>query len=143
MQSHMRVPAPSATRTPVRTVAAMRSRRHIDTRRLLLPKDYLVDPWQFGRAHRARTHVPPDGDDVSRDIAEIQHELVFAWRAAGKKPPAAQICQRFDISKQTWSRVTLGERWAGETILVALLRAAAVGRRVSTASEKPTGPAGR
>lgn len=103
----------------------MRSvRGHIDSRRRLLPRDYLLDPWQFGQPIAGvNTCLPAGGDRVSKRVAEVQHHLVVTWRANGRYPQASVLCEQFGMSKQTWSRVTLGERWAGETVLAALTAA--------------------
>lgn len=116
--------------------------RHLDSRRLLRPLDYLADPWSFGAEGAARTQVPAGGDEVSRLVAELQHRLVAAWRAGGGRPSAGALCARFEMSKQTWSRVTLGQRWAGETVLAALM--IAVTSRSGAANPRPArAPYGR
>lgn len=92
---------------------------HLDRRRTLRPCDYLEDPDHFGRDGVAVFRVPPGGDAVSARIATLQHELVRDWRWE-RRPTSGEIRRLFGISRQTWSRITLGQRWAGETGLAAL-----------------------
>lgn len=103
--------------------------RHLDQRRLLTPRDYFVDPSTFGLVPGAPTHIPPGGDQVSLRIARLQHGLVCQWALAGRTPTVAALCRRFEMSKQTLSLVTLGKRWAGETVLAALVHAASESAR--------------
>lgn len=97
------------------------SRTALDRRRTLTPRSYADDPWRFGIDHALGFAVPPGGDATSRDLAEVQHRLICAWRHAGCRPSGAEIGRRWQFSKQTWSRTTLGQRWAGETVLAALI----------------------
>ena len=94
---------------------------HLDRQRTLLPADYAVDPHRFGRDPKLRFHIPPSGDATSMEIARIQHHLVVAWRTNPDAPSGAALARRFDFSKQTLSRVTLGQRWCGMTVMAALL----------------------
>lgn len=64
-------------------------------------------------------------------VAEQQHTLAVAWRAAGRRPASVDVCERFGISKQTWSRITTGERWAGNTGFAALNWAASTEPRTT------------
>jgi hypothetical protein len=109
--------------TTVRTVGAMRrlGGTHLDRQRTLLPADYAVDRHRFGRDPQLAFHVPPDGDHRSMEIARIQHQLVLGWRRHPDAPSGAALARRFGFSKQTLSRVALGERWSGETVMAALL----------------------
>lgn len=107
---------------PLSTMARLNG-RHLDARRRLRPRDYLTDPWAFGLRPATAT-VPDDGDDISCQIAILQHRLVRAWRASGTR--SGVLCERFGISRQVWSLTTRGERWAGETVLAALVHAATV-----------------
>lgn len=97
----------------------MASTRHLDRRRNLQPRDYLRDPFAFGREPGAELAVPAGGDGISLQIAARQHVLVVAWRARGKRPRSSEICRRWGFSSSTFSRIVLGERWAGETGLAA------------------------
>lgn len=94
--------------------------RHLDHRRSLTPRDYATDPTLFGVAVDLAFWKPPDGDAVSMQIALLQHLDVCAWEADGRQPSAAALCRRFGFSPQTLSKVTSGQRWAGETVLAAL-----------------------
>lgn len=94
--------------------------RHLDHRRSLTPREYATNPTLFGVAADLTFWVPPRGDAVSMQIARLQHLDVCAWDAAGRRTPAAALCRRFGFSPQTLSKVTTGQRWAGETVLAAL-----------------------
>lgn len=73
--------------------------------------------------------LPAAGDGVSQQVALVQHELVLAWRRAGRWPRAGTICATFGISSSTWSRITLGQGWATGTGLAALVYAIIAGAR--------------
>lgn len=94
--------------------------RHLDHRRSLSPREYATDPALFGVTADLTFWVPPGGDAVSMQIARLQHLDVCAWEAGGRRPSAAALCRRFGFSRQTFSKVTTGQRWAGETVLAAL-----------------------
>lgn len=94
--------------------------RHLDHRRSLTPREYATDPTLFGVAANLTFWVPPRGDAVSMQIAHLQHLDVCAWEADGRRTSAAALCRRFGFSPQTLSKVTTGQRWAGETVLAAL-----------------------
>lgn len=94
--------------------------RHLDHRRSLTPRDYATDPTLFGVTADLTFWVPPRGDAVSMQIAQLQHLDVCAWDADGRRTSAAALCRRFGFSPQTLSKVTTGQRWAGETVLAAL-----------------------
>lgn len=66
---------------------------------------------------------PPGGDRTSAAVAQLQHELVVAWRAQERRPSGAELGRRFGFSKQTWSRTVLGQRWVGETLMTAFIYA--------------------
>lgn len=95
---------------------------HVDRRRKLLPRDYLSDPHRFGRSLDVRIVVPPGGDGLSAVIACVQHMFVWHWiEVARRHPRSGEIHAVFGLSRQTWNRITLGQRWAGETGFVTLL----------------------
>lgn len=94
--------------------------RHLDHRRALTPRDYATDPSLFGVVAAVEFRVPPGGDEISMRIAKLQHLLVCDWHDLRRRPPATVLCRRFGCSPQTISKVTTGQRWAGETILAAL-----------------------
>lgn len=114
---------------------------HLDRRRLLVPSAYFAEPAAFGVRRGAVARLAPGGDEVSAMVAQLQHELVVAWRARGCRPSGAALAGRFGFSKQTWSRTVLGQRWMGETVLVVLIRTLqdAPGRRGSRPSASPPG----
>lgn len=84
--------------------------------------------------------VPPEGDPISARIAHLQHVLVCRWRATGIS--GAAIARRWGVSRQTVSRTTLGERWAGETVLAALLASRAPRRDQSSPTRDREGSSG-
>lgn len=93
--------------------------RHLDAQRKLTPRAYLADPYAFGMS-ASRLIMPPGGDDVSQLVAAFQHHLVRRWRAQGAvSAPAVQA--RFRIGRTAWSQTIHGHRWAGETVLTALV----------------------
>ena len=92
---------------------------HVDRRRKLAPARYIAP---FGCAE-ARAVMPEGGDMASARIAALEHRLVLAWRAAGRRPTEAELARKWSISKQTISRSMLGDRWMGETVMSALIDA--------------------
>jgi len=111
--------------------------RRLD-RRVRVPSFYATDPYGFGRDSTIRFFVPGQVDVVSARIAAVQHELVLGWRESGD-PSARVLGDLFGFSKQTWSRTVLGQRFAGETLLAALVTANAA----LTWSGPPTDRPGR
>jgi len=101
----------------------MRSSVHLDRRLALAPRDYVAEPARFGRDLRVELVMPAGGDPASAHAAWAQHQLVCEWRARGQRPPVAALARRFGFSKQTWSRTVVGERWAGQLLLTALMHA--------------------
>lgn len=114
--------------------------RHLDHRRALIPSAYALDPRLFGVVTDLEFRVPPGGDVVSMRIAQLEHLVICEWEALGRRPSAAALCRRFGFSPQTLSKVTTGQRWAGETLLAALQYAT---RRPQTPPEPATRPADR
>lgn len=114
------------TTAPIGRDAALntvqRVARHLDRQRLLTPRDYAADPGLFGVDPEVSFHVPAGGDTASMHNAVEQHLLLCAWNQS-RRPSAAALGRRFGVSKQTVSRVSRGERWAGHTVLAALLYA--------------------
>lgn len=97
--------------------------RHLDQRRLLEPRDYASDSESFGLTEHLEFRVPSGGDAISMQIAAVQHGLVCRWNATGRTRTAALLERRFGIKKQTMSLTAKGRRWAGETVLAALIYA--------------------
>lgn len=93
----------------------------LDRQRLLAPRDYAADPTRFGYDTTLVFQVPLGGDQVSMRVAQVQHLLVVRWRSAGMRPSGSWLAPRFGFSKQSWSRMCTGERFAGQTALTALL----------------------
>lgn len=87
----------------------------------LAPFDYVTDRHVFGRGD-ARFTIPDGGTELALRVARRQHLLVADW-LQHRRPTTGRIAEMYGISKQTWSRITLGERWAGQVGLQALLDA--------------------
>lgn len=98
---------------------------HLDRRRARRPKDYAIPSDAFGQPVTVQWSVPPGGDAVSLHVARTQHRLVVSWRQHAGHASGAAVASRYGFSRQTWSRTVLGERWAGETVLVALVETVA------------------
>lgn len=93
---------------------------HLDRSRRLQPRDYVIgNPFAFGRDESAQFTVPEGGDRRWARVAELEHRLVLRWRQSGIS--GAEMARQWGCSRQTFSRVVLGERWAGELLLAALL----------------------
>lgn len=114
----------------------MRPNRHLDRRLAGLPCDYVEVAQRFGVDDDVGLVVPDGGDRVSAEVAWQQHRLVLAWRGRGCQPSAAALCRRFGFSKQTWSRTVLGQRWAGQLLLAALLQPSTAGAGASRRVER-------
>ena len=110
---------------------ARHNTRHLDQRRLLLPRDYAANASQFGADARLGFHVPPGGDEPSMRVAREQHLLFCAWNRH-RRPTAAALARMFGTSKQTISRTSCGHRWAGGTLLAAVFYA----NRIAALSEQ-------
>lgn len=105
----------------VRAVQLEATRRPIDRRRTLTPRDYLREPALFGITSGAEFHRPDNGDDISLQLAITLHRCVVAWRAHPHRSTGAELARGFGFSKQTWSDVTAGRRWPGHTVVLALI----------------------
>ena len=105
--------------------------RHLDQRLRLLPRDYAANPSLYGVDPAVGFHVPAGGDEASLLVAREQHLLLCAWNR-DRRPTVAVLAQLFGTSKQVISRVSRGERWAGGTVLAALVHA----NRVAAASRQ-------
>lgn len=104
----------------------MRAPNHVDARRRLLPRDYLTDPFAFGRDPEALQVVPDAGDARSARIARLQHRLACRWQQLDAKPSASALARDFGLSPQVVTRSLRGERWMGETVLCALFESLTV-----------------
>lgn len=107
--------------------------RHLDRQRLLSPRDYAIVPELFGVDPEVTFQVPAGGDAASMHSAVEQHLLLCAWNRS-RRPSATVLGRRFGISKQTVSRVSRGQRWAGHTVLAALVYAARQQSRTGSAT---------
>jgi len=94
------------------------------------PCDYLRDPYGFGNPGQHVWLLPAGGSPAGMRAARRQHLLVCAWKQT-RRPGTGALRQAYGISKQTWSRIVLGQRWAGHLGLEALLDA--YGQRVGSA----------
>ena len=99
----------------------------LDSRLKLAPRDYLVNPHQFGNSAEVTSIIPEGGDAISRIIAMDQHRRAFKINAmpASQRIASADITAMFDFSRQTWSRILNGRTWARQTGIAALVRATA------------------
>ncbi len=78
---------------------------------------------------------PDGGDKDSAGIAAAQHRLIVRRRAMPTRPSGAELGRTWVFSKETWSGIINGERWAGQTVLTALGFAAAhINRRACVRS---------
>lgn len=107
---------------------------HLDRQRRLRPRDYIVADRGFGNPGHYQVVVPADGDRRSANVAAMQHRLVTSWRKRRPRSGAA-VAEEFGFSKQVWSRSVLGDRWMGETVMVALLA-----ETTTTRSDQTKGP---
>ncbi|RYP86863.1 hypothetical protein EKO23_07775 [Nocardioides guangzhouensis] len=97
----------------------MPTRRRPLDRRTLRPRDYLVNPWQFGRTSDAAARTPAGGDDRSLAVAVVQHRVACLIRDRDDRHAARSVTDEFGFSKQYWSLCLGGEAWMGETMLAA------------------------
>jgi len=97
--------------------------RSLDKRRLLTPRDYLANPYQFGLDARAEFILPPGGDNESLEIARVVHHCLVAWRRTEHHISGAELGRRFGFSRQSWSTIAQGRRWPGHTVLAAAIAA--------------------
>lgn len=93
--------------------------RHLDNRRCLLPRDYLLEPNQFGHPGQVLLVMPAGGDLVSQRIALLVHRMAVTVRL--QRIRSSQACARFGFSREVWSEVMTGRRWPGETVLAAMV----------------------
>ena len=127
MKSHICWPRTYARPVSMVTVHGVQDRENrplrnsIDSRRLLAPRAYFVDPYEFGERPDAELWMPPGGDEVSQLIAELVHQCVVSLRRAPTAPSGAGVARRFGFSKQTWSSVSRGHRWPAHTVLAAMV----------------------
>lgn len=111
-----------------RTVPAMSSRPRRLDRRTLVPREYLVDPFQFGRTPAPTWVLPEAGDTVSQRVAMVQHQLAVAIRNRHRRSTTRTVTRAFGFSKQYWSLCLLGKAWMGETLLAAAVSVVLVDR---------------
>lgn len=112
------------------TVRGMAHRHRSLDRRILLPRDYLVDPFQFGSQPAPRWVLPPGGDERSLRVALVQHEVARLLHLHCPRV-GQRVADRFGFSRRQWSKCTWGEAWMGETLFAAAiwaLRSAGVWR---------------
>jgi hypothetical protein len=94
-----------------------------DARRTGVPRDYLTNPAAFGRLGGFEFSMPPNGDELSARLAALQHGMVAVWNAEGRRPKTTMLRAIYGVSRQTFSDITLGKRWAGGVGFAMLLAA--------------------
>lgn len=97
-----------------------------DRRRQLTPRDYADPPELFGLPDLSGFALRDGGDEVSLRVARVQHHLVVAFRGRAGDRSGARTARAWGLSRSTWSRVMLGQRWMGETAAAALVEAVGV-----------------
>jgi hypothetical protein len=112
-------PAPSAGGQRAGTFGVVSTRRRRLDARTLTPRDYLQDPFEFGRQPQPQPVLPTSGDTVSLEVALVQHELARLARLWAPPSARAHVVQRFGFSRQYWSLCLLGQAWMGETVMAA------------------------
>lgn len=99
----------------------MASRRTV---RKLLPRDYLVDPHQFGAAPDWHGKMPTGGDVGSQRAALVQHRAAMLLRRSrSSRRIGARVGRLFGFSRQYWSDCLLGGAWMHQDALLAALAA--------------------
>jgi hypothetical protein len=98
------------------------SATHVDLRRRLAPRDYCLNPSQYGRDPAAVFHEPAGGDAVSAAVARVQHQLLIAFHATRPAGDGSREALSLGVSTATWRRSVRGQRWMGETVMAAVLR---------------------
>jgi hypothetical protein len=93
-------------------------RRRLDTRNLR-PRDYLLNPFQFGHISPVTPVLPPGGDLKSQRVALVQHELALRVRGLSGPSTTRDLTARFGFSRSYWNDCLLGKKWMGETMLAA------------------------
>ena len=101
----------------------VRPANHVDARLGRPPRDYAEQPYRFGEDPHVRFRAPVGESSAAAHAARVQHLLVVGWRAQSGRPSGTQLGRRFGFSKQTFSRVVRGERWAGSVVFAALVHA--------------------
>jgi hypothetical protein len=112
------------------TFRAMPHRPSALDRRLLQPRDYLHNPWQFGVHPAPQWVLPPGGDERSLRAAMTQHEVARLLRLHCPRV-GQRVADRFAFSRQLWSKSVRGHAWMGSTLLAGAiwaLRSAGVWR---------------
>ena len=94
----------------------------------LTPRDYAADPDLFGKRADLGFEVPPGGTVAAALAARVQHRLVIRCRQSSHYS-GAQLAERYGTSTSTWSRMTLGQRWAGQLLLCALVEGSLATKR--------------
>jgi hypothetical protein len=117
------------------TIPGMPKRQARLDHRSLLPNSYLNDPDLFGGRLAIKLVVPDGGDEVSRQVALVQHRLSFALVHPRNPKLAAAVQDKFGFSPSWWSKCLRGKGWMGETVL-----AAAVGALLDTLPDPETYP---
>jgi hypothetical protein len=90
-------------------------------RLLLHPRDYLAEPYAFGRDPDPVTVVPEGGDERSRQVAFVQHHLALRLRVHARPGtgPGARAAARFGFSRQHWADCLAGVYWMSPVLFAA------------------------
>ena len=105
------------------TVRDMSSRRRLLDARSLRPRDYLVDPYQYGSHPDPHWRLPRAGDRRSLQVAMVEHHVALLVRTYGGRHLATEVGRRFGFTKSYWSDCLQGRAWMGETVLAAAVAA--------------------
>ncbi|WP_141014460.1 hypothetical protein [Nocardioides sambongensis] len=93
-------------------------RRRLDTR-LLYPRAYFTNPHEFGQRPDLASHLPAEGDERSRQVAQAQHTIACLIRTHARPHDAARLTERFGFSKQLWSSCLNGHAWMPQPVWAA------------------------
>lgn len=85
----------------------------LDAQRVGKPRDYCVNPAEFGYRRHARFHLTAGGRSIDAWLAQQQHLLIVDWNERGRVPSTAELYRHFRISRQLMSLNATGRRWMG------------------------------
>lgn len=108
----------AAPRPPLTVRPMSHRRRRLDTRNLR-PREYLLNPYQFGHHSPVAAVLPAGGDLTSQRVALVQHELSMRVRQLSGPSTTREVTAEFGFSRSYWNDCLLGKAWMGETMLAA------------------------
>jgi hypothetical protein len=85
----------------------------LESQRQLKPRDYCVNPAEFGHRRHARFRLPAGGRPIDAWLAQQQHRIIVEWDERGRIPSTAELHRHFSISRQLMSLNATGRRWMG------------------------------